>query len=221
MSLLQSSRMKDQRGLITKADLVLPDFLKQPSTRGSQNPNSNNNNSAASPSVHVVDNDVTKELSPYAVSSVLDPSAVLPSGDASGRHAHRKTDARRSARGYVELSAQPKSFSTFKPPFPVRQVSRDRLTPELSESDPNDTTIVEDPDIVGSLGFEGAFDPEMTLVTLPTPPHDRTVQGRNLLELSMADFSPPTPISLKNENMFDHCNDKDDETKVIVILSLT
>nr|CAB3265553.1 regulator of G-protein signaling 12 [Phallusia mammillata] len=215
MSLLQSSKMNDQRGLISKADLVLPDFLKQPelATRGSKN--GNNNNSTESTGVHVVDN-VVDELSPYAISSILDPSSVQLTSDTSGRHTHRKTDTRRGSRGYVELSAQPKSFSTFKPSFAVPQVSRDRLTPELNESDPNDTTIVEDPDIVGSLGLEGSFDPEMTLVTLSTPPHDLSVQGRNLLELSMADFSPPTPISTK-VHQFDHPGENDEETKTIMV----
>nr|XP_009860293.2 regulator of G-protein signaling 12 isoform X1 [Ciona intestinalis] len=182
MSSLQSSTMHDQRGLISKAHLELPEFLKLKPTPPSDEKNVNANNNVMS---SMTSSGVTSstEPSPYAVSYISDINTQ-----------HRSKPVKQE-KGYVELNARPKLMSTFKPsnpapppnmgskpPIPPHPQFLSRGSTPSPVDDLNDTTIVEDPDQVN-------FDPELTL--LPSPTHKR--------ELQTPDYTPPPPVGFRNE----------------------
>ncbi|XP_076805564.1 regulator of G-protein signaling 12-like [Clavelina lepadiformis] len=211
MSVLQSSKMDDQRGLLSKSDLELPDFLKIKPIPVNLNSNNNNNNknviSVTSPSDSQNGSVTSRSVevsdpSPYAVTSVI--KSLKRDSDASNDHPPlRRTSASgnqplAAKKCYVELNAAPRSLSSFKP-SPPSVTNQVRLTPDPCD-DLNDTTIVEEPE---SLLSSGNFDPDLTLKPLPTPPPARFNAGANgnLGELPMADFSPPTPLTKKTKTV--------------------
>lgn len=126
MSSLHSSKMNDQRGLLSKHDLELPEFLKV-----SSNNNNNNNN---------------VEKHSFEDSSVLLNSSDLcmqPEVDTSGRRLSKSGERRRQS--FVELSSRPKTFSTFKPTnlSDFTRPSRDS-SPEFDDAATEDTTLIAD-----------------------------------------------------------------------------
>ena len=142
MSSLQSSKMHDQRGLLSESDLELPEFLKV-------SPNNNNNNSKH------LDDDV--QTDPIRDSSILLTSSDLciqPEVEKSGRRLSKSGERRRQS--FVELSSRPKILSTFKP------------TNLASHTQPNSPSTPDDPIVEDTTLLAEDFD--VTLVTIPSPP---------------------------------------------------
>ena len=168
MSTLQNSKMDDQRGLLCKEDLELPEFL-----RIDENPNKNNNNSARLNGIHQ-----SEHTSWHSDSSSSPSSSGRYSNSDNGRRRSKSSDRKRSL--YVELNARPKSLTTFKP------VSKTPTTLDFCEhssSDDCDTTIIEDSNI----------DLDLTLVPFPTPTRMKVLSD----DLPMPNYSPPTPLLRK------------------------
>ena len=140
MASLQSSKLHDQRGLLCKENLELPDFLKI------ENANNNNNSNRLSR--------VTNYDSDSSVSATSCGHPASLRGDTGGRRRSKSSDRKL----FVELNSRPSSLSTFKPNHVTRSpVMRDSGS---SSDDVTDLTIVDDV----------TLDLDLTLVPLPTPP---------------------------------------------------
>ena len=166
--------MHDQRGLICKEDLELPEFLK---IKPIDSANNNNNNSSpvngTGESLH------TSPIS-NCDSDFSKTSGYRPHIDTSGRRGSRTDYGKNTL--YVEYNARPKSLTTFKPETtsstgPILEFHKE------SELDDCDATIIEDSNL----------DLDLTLVPLPTPPRERVLSG----DFSMPNHTPPTPIHRK------------------------
>jgi len=192
MSTLQNSKLNDQRGLLTKADLEIPDFLKLQPPASNSNANNNCNNvteeRVSSPAVVVVENDPAR-FRP----APLDWKVTCATY---GEKSRREPAARGRSKPFVELSSHPRTLRTFKP-SPVSRPSTSSGS-NFEPDDTNDTTIVEDTDFVSKFA---SYDAEMTLCPLPTPP--RSSKEVEMYDWSMADFSPPTPIARDPDRKFE------------------
>jgi len=175
MSSLQGSKLDDQRGLLCREDLELPEFLKIQSV---ESPNNNNNNSTRLNGTYQSD-----RVSSHNYSDSVSSTSSSGHCSSTGQTGHRRSKSSDKERNlFVELNARPKSLTTFKPI--LKSQSKPKLeSPKDSYSDDCDTTIIEDSNL----------DLDTTLVPLPTPPRVRLLSN----DLPMPNYTPPTPLHRK------------------------
>ncbi|XP_031798871.1 regulator of G-protein signaling 12 isoform X2 [Sarcophilus harrisii] len=189
ISKAQSNRADDQRGLLRKEDLVLPEFLRLPPCAAEP--------TASTPAA-------AKGLSKRTVKNGSKEKAAQPNGKLesppSGPESPAKSPGPAESKPRPPLAALPtqKSYSgPFSAPLsPIPRVQEAQIWKRQSEELPGEGIQTIDDDNVADLTLVGEGDissPNSTLLPPPpTPPSDAT-------KLTEANYTPPTPLTDKQE----------------------
>ncbi|XP_063780358.1 regulator of G-protein signaling 12 [Pseudophryne corroboree] len=192
ISKAQSNRAEDQRGLLRKEDLVLPDFLRlSPLDVASSTPaNAGKKRTEKSHSLDKGNNGSSRVL--------LGTKQDFPHNGADKSSKHSGLEKRDKLDNVPPAGRKP--YVPFNPPLsPIPHVqdrpvpSRERLSRDLSIG--NIQTVEDDNVADLTLVAEGDISsPNSTLLPLPpTPPYD-------VSKISEANFSPPPPCSATQDN---------------------
>ncbi|XP_069600852.1 regulator of G-protein signaling 12 isoform X2 [Ranitomeya imitator] len=189
ISKAQGNRAEDQRGLLRKEDLVLPDFLRlsplnatssgltsgNPTKRRPEKSTSLDKGNSGSSSVFIGTQNGGEKSSKYSGLDKRDKHDLVPPA---GRKAYAPFNTPLSPIPHVQEKNIPK---------------RERLSRDLSTG--NIQTVEDDNVADLTLVAEGDISsPNSTLLPLPPSP------PRDVSKLSEANFSPPTPCSGSRDN---------------------
>ncbi|XP_051820946.1 regulator of G-protein signaling 12 isoform X2 [Antechinus flavipes] len=188
ISKAQSNRADDQRGLLRKEDLVLPEFLRLPSCVAEP--------TASTPAAA---KGLSKRTAKNGSKEKAQPNGKLESPP-SGPESPAKSPGPAESKPRPPLAALPtqKSYSgPFSAPLsPIPRVQEAQIWKRQSEELPTEGIQTIDDDNVADLTLVGEGDissPNSTLLPPPpTPPSDAT-------KLTEANYTPPTPLTDKQE----------------------